>query len=306
MKREIIQIDEEKCNGCGVCIPNCHEGALQIIDGKAMLVSELMCDGLGACIGHCPEGALTIEEKEAEAYDEVKVMAQMISKGKNIVTAHLKHLKEHGELEYLKQGVGYLTANKDKANFEFMDVINEVHNTPTGGKSGNNPKPLKPIVTPVMNHHGGGGCPGSQAREFTRTNPVAANTNDMPSALTQWPVQMHLINPAASYFQNADLLIAADCVAFSLGNFHSKFLQGKKLAIACPKLDSNKEIYLEKMVRLIDDSKVNTVTVMIMEVPCCGGLLQLVMNAISRANRKVPVKAITVGIQGEILSDEWM
>jgi hypothetical protein len=117
---------------------------------------------------------------------------------------------------------------------------------------------------------------------------------------------MHLINPMASYFQGADLLVAADCVAFSLGNFHSKFLQGKKLVIACPKLDSNKEVYLDKLVHLINDSKVNTVTVMIMEVPCCGGLLQLVMNASEHATRKVPIKAITVGIQGEVLSEEWM
>jgi NAD-dependent dihydropyrimidine dehydrogenase PreA subunit len=306
MKREIIQIDEEKCNGCGVCVPNCHEGALQIIDGKAILVSELMCDGLGACIGHCPEGALTIEEKEAEAYDEIKVMETMIGKGKNVVTAHLKHLKEHGEVEFLKQGVGFLTQNKDKATFDIMSVINEVHNTPLGGNGANQAQQIKPIITPVMHHHGGGGCPGSQAREFVKSNNVPVSTADSPSALTQWPVQMHLINPMASYFQGADLLIAADCVAFSLGNFHSKYLQGKKLAIACPKLDSNKEIYLEKMIRLIDDSKVNTITVMIMEVPCCGGLLQLIMNATERANRKVPVKAITVGIQGDILSEEWI
>ncbi|HEY4786778.1 MAG TPA: 4Fe-4S ferredoxin, partial [Bacteroidales bacterium] len=133
-----------------------------------------------------------------------------------------------------------------------------------------------------------------------------ASTQDSPSALTQWPVQMHLINPVASYFQGSDLLMAADCVAYSLGNFHSQFLQGKKLAIACPKLDSNKEIYLDKVIRLINDAKVNTITVMIMEVPCCGGLLNLVLNAAEAATRKVPVKAITVGIQGEILSEEWM
>jgi NAD-dependent dihydropyrimidine dehydrogenase PreA subunit len=306
MKREIIKIDEEKCNGCGVCIPNCHEGALQVIDGKVVLVSELMCDGLGACIGHCPEGALTIEEREAEAYDEVRVMAEMIDKGKNVVTAHLKHLKEHSEIEYLKQGVGFLTQNKDKIKFDIMSVINEVHNTPMGGKSESHPQNIKPIITPVMQNHVGGGCPGSQAREFSRNNAPSVQTGDVPSALTQWPVQMHLINPMAAYFQGADLLVAADCVAFSLGNFHSKFLQGKKLAIACPKLDSNKEIYMEKMIRLIDDSKVNTVTVMIMEVPCCGGLLQMVVNATQRASRKVPVKAVTVGIQGDILSEDWV
>jgi NAD-dependent dihydropyrimidine dehydrogenase PreA subunit len=305
MKREIIRIDDEKCNGCGVCIPNCHEGALKVIDGKAVLVSDLMCDGLGACIGHCPEGALTIEEREAETYDEIAVIRDMIGKGKNVITAHLKHLKEHGETEYLKQGVGYLMENKDKLNFNIMEVTSEVHNTPMGNNADKGTQQFKPIVTPVMHGHGGG-CPGSQARDFAKSNTSVSDNNDIPSALTQWPVQMHLINPMASSFSGSDLLVAADCVAFSLGNFHSRFLQGKKLAIACPKLDSNKEIYLEKMIRLIDDAKVNTISVMIMEVPCCGGLLQLVMNAAKQANRKVPVKAITVGIQGEILAEDWV
>lgn len=303
MKREIIQIDDDKCNGCGNCIPNCHEGALQIIDGKAVLVSELMCDGLGACIGHCPEGALTIEEREAEAYDEVQVVKEMMHKGKNVITAHLKHLKEHGETTYLKQGLEHLVQHKSALNFDLMEVVEEVHHTmPQGNKAKANPTIM---AAPVMQPHGGG-CPGSQARSFAPVT-QAPNANDnAPSALTQWPVQMHLINPMAAYFQGADLLIAADCVAFSLGNFHSKFLQGKKLAIACPKLDSNKEIYQQKITTLIDNARVNTITVMIMEVPCCGGLLQLAINAAQQANRKVPVKAITVGIQGDILAEDWV
>ncbi|MDP4209118.1 MAG: 4Fe-4S binding protein [Bacteroidota bacterium] len=302
MKREIVKIDDEKCTGCGECVPNCHEGALQIIDGKAVLVSELMCDGLGACLGHCPEGALEIELREADAYDEVKVMAEMLPKGKNVVIAHLKHLKEHGEFAFLKQGVGYLTQNQDKALFDIKEVIDVVHHTPAGGTS----QP-KVVVQPVAAHyHGGGGCPGSQSRSFVRTAEPVVSSQEAPSALTQWPVQMHLINPMASFFQGANLLVAADCVAFSLGNFHSKFLQDKKLAIACPKLDSSKEIYLDKLITMIDNAKVNTITVMIMEVPCCGGLLQLVMKAVQSASRKVPVKAITVGIQGDILSEDWV
>lgn len=302
MKREIVQIDEDKCNGCGNCIPNCHEGALQIIDGKAVLVSELMCDGLGACLGHCPEGALTIEEREAEAYNEVEVIKEMMNKGKNVIAAHLKHLKEHGETSYLKQGVEYLVQHKSALNFDLMEVIDEVHHiTPKGSQPKPNPQA---IAAPAMHHHGGG-CPGSQARSFAPVQQAASST-DTPSALTQWPVQMHLINPMAAYFQGADLLVAADCVAFSLGNFHSKFLQGKKLAIACPKLDSNKEIYQQKITTLIDNARVNTITVMIMEVPCCGGLLQLVTNAAQQANRKVPIKAVTVGIQGDILAEDWV
>jgi MinD superfamily P-loop ATPase containing an inserted ferredoxin domain len=303
MKRAIIKIDDEKCNGCGACVPNCHEGALQIIDGKAVLISDLMCDGLGACLGHCPEGALEVIEREAEPYDEIKVMADMLPKGKNVVTAHLKHLKEHGEFTFLKQGVAYLKENGAKVNFDIQEVIDAVHHSPAGAHA----QPASPKPAPVaMAAHHGGGCPGSQSKSFSQAAPVVSASQEIPSALTQWPVQMHLINPMASYFQGADLLVAADCVAFSLGNFHSKYLQGRKLAIACPKLDSNKDIYLEKMIRMIDDAKVNTITVMIMEVPCCGGLLNLVLNATESASRKVPVKAITVGVQGEILAEEWM
>jgi NAD-dependent dihydropyrimidine dehydrogenase PreA subunit len=303
MKRAIIKIDDNKCNGCGACVPNCHEGALQIIDGKAVLISDLMCDGLGACLGHCPEGALDIIEREAEPYDEVRVMKDMMTKGKNVVTAHLKHLKEHGEFEYLKQGATFLKENSESATFDIQEVIDMVHHTPAGSKEHHNiPKPIPTIVS----HHHGSGCPGSQSRSFAQAPVASVPSQEAPSALTQWPVQMHLINPLASHFTGADLLLAADCVAFSLGNFHSKYLQGKKLAIACPKLDSNKDVYLDKMIRLIDEAKVNTVTVMILEVPCCGGLLNLVLNAGQSASRKVPVKAITVGIQGEILSEEWM
>jgi NAD-dependent dihydropyrimidine dehydrogenase PreA subunit len=304
MKREIVKIDEDKCNGCGSCIPNCHEGALQIIDEKAVLVSELMCDGLGACLGHCPEGALQIEMREAEPYDEIKVMDEMIRKGKNVVTAHLKHLKEHNEFGYLKQGVAYLAQNQDKADFDIKEVMNEVHHSISGDLKQKQMTQQTSGFAVMQNH--GGGCPGSQSHSFEKQMPVETSGPEVQSALTQWPVQMHLINPMATYFQGADLLVAADCVAFALGNFHSKFLQGKKLVIACPKLDSNKEAYLEKLIRLVDDAKVNTITVMIMEVPCCGGLLQLVMNATQSTNRKVPVKAITVSIQGAILSEEWM
>jgi len=301
MKRAIIKIDDDKCNGCGSCVPNCREGALQIIDGKAVLISDLMCDGLGACLGHCQEGALEIIEREAEPYDEIKVMIDMIPKGKNVVVAHLKHLKEHNEFEYLKQGVGYLRANK--ISFNVQEVIDIVHSSPAGKTSQPTPKQVQ-VPIPIVHNHGGG-CPGSQSRSFAQATASTISSKEISSALTQWPVQMHLINPMASYFQGSDLLIAADCVAFSLGNFHGRYLQGKKLAIACPKLDSNKDIYLEKMIRLIDDAKVNTITVMIMEVPCCGGLLQLVLNAAQSAARKVPVKAITVGIQGDILTEEW-
>ena len=235
MKRDILKINEELCNGCGQCVPNCHEGALQIIDGKVRLVSELMCDGLGACIGHCPEGAITIESREAKPYNETSVM--------------------------------------------------------------------KPQPQP---HHDGDGCPGSRAMVIAK--PIQTHNDmptDQPSELRQWPVQMHLVNPNAPYFRGADLLLAADCVAFSMGDFHSKFLKGKSLAIACPKLDQGTDSYIEKLTAMIDIAEVNTITVMTMEVPCCGGLLQMVRTALSNASRKVPVKKMIVGINGKVLQEEW-
>jgi hypothetical protein len=135
---------------------------------------------------------------------------------------------------------------------------------------------------------------------------MATNTSEVPSALTQWPVQMHLINSAASYFQGADLLVAADCASFAYGNFHNDFIKGKKVVIACPKLDQGKDIYIQKLVRLINEAKVNTITTVIMEVPYCGGLSQMVQTAAQMATRKVPVKEVVIGIKGTILSEEWV
>jgi NAD-dependent dihydropyrimidine dehydrogenase PreA subunit len=294
MKRDILKIDDDLCNGCGECVPNCHEGALQVIDGKVRLVSELMCDGLGACIGHCPTGAITIETREAEPYNETRVIEQMKDKGKNTVIAHLKHLKDHGETGFLQEGVSWLKQHESELKFNLAEVVSEVHN--------HGHKPINQI-----HNHAGGGCPGSRERVIERNSPVAeVITADQPSELKQWPVQMHLINPAASYFRETDLLLAADCVAFSMGNFHKKYLKGRSLAIACPKLDHGSDIYVEKITSLIDNAKINTITVMMMEVPCCGGLMQMVKSAQSRATRKVPVKGIIVGINGEILKEEWV
>lgn len=307
MKRDILKIDEDLCNGCGLCVPNCHEGALQVIDGKVRLVSELMCDGLGACIGHCPEGAITIETREAEPYNETRVMEQMKDKGKNTVIAHLKHMKDHGETGFLQEGVAYLKEHRAELNFDLDEVISVVHNH---GKAAASPQPSH-----IHNHahghshgHEGGGCPGSKAMVIGKPGAVTngAPAGDQPSELRQWPVQMHLINPNASYFQGSDLLIAADCVAFSMGAFHSKHLKGKSLAIACPKLDHGSDIYVQKITALVDTAKVNTITVMMMEVPCCGGLLQMVKSALSQASRKVPVKMMIVGIAGEVLKEEWV
>lgn len=308
MKRDILKIDEELCNGCGQCVPNCHEGALQVIDGKVRLVSELMCDGLGACIGHCPEGAITIEKREAEPYDEVKVMEQMKNKGKNTIIAHLKHLKEHGETGYLKEGVAYLLSQKESLSFNLDDVLSEVHNH---GKKISGPSAV--VIQPQHSHsqshshsHSSSGCPGSRAIVIEREDSTAIKSEGTVSALRQWPVQMHLINPGASYFRNSDLLVAADCVAYSTGGFHDRFLKGRSLVIACPKLDHGLDIYVEKLKALIETALVNTITVMIMEVPCCGGLLQMVKNAAASASRKVPVKLMIVSVSGDIIREEWV
>ena len=287
MIREMVKIDEDLCNGCGACVPGCHEGALQIIDGKARLISEYMCDGLGACIGHCPEGAITIEKREAEPYDEVKVMETMVEKGANTVIAHMKHLKEHNEGDLLKQAVSYLQGHQDELSFNAQQVIAEVH--------------LHGSAKPVAH-----ACPGSKPASFAPIGIVDDSQGEAKSELQHWPVQMHLINPMAPYFQNADVVIAADCVAFSMGNFHQKILKGKSLAIACPKLDTGHESYVNKIRAMIDDAKVNTLTVVIMQVPCCGGLLQMVRMAASEASRKVPIKSIVISTQGETLKEEWV
>ncbi|MBI5541839.1 MAG: 4Fe-4S binding protein [Bacteroidia bacterium] len=282
MKRKIVKIDEELCNGCSLCIPNCQEGALQIIDGKVRLISDLFCDGLGACLGHCPEGAISIEEREAEPYDERKVMEIISKQGENTMIAHLNHLKDHGEIEYYNQALEYLKENNISINLK------------TESK---------------MENHSQCGCPGSKTMSFDTKpdgNTVETNVGSQKSELRQWPVQMHLVNPMAPYFKDSDLLLAADCVPFSMGNFHSTHLKGRSLAIACPKLDANQDVYIDKLVKMIDESKINTITVMIMEVPCCGGLLRMAQIALEKATRKVPVKSIVVSLQGEIIQESWM
>lgn len=284
MLRDMIEIDLDKCNGCGVCVPGCPEGALQVIDGKVRLVSDLLCDGLGACIKECPVDALKVTKKEAQPYDEKKVMENIVKAGVNTLKAHLKHLDDHGETKFLNQAFDYL-----------KEIGMEV------------PK-YKEEKKMHSHNHGGGGCPGSRTLDFSADTGHTSNdynTGKQPSELRQWPVQLHLVSPNAPYFQKKDLLLAADCVAFSMGNFHRDYLKGKGLAIACPKLDEGMEIYVEKLTSMIDDAQVNTITVMIMEVPCCGGLLGAAKQAASKAKRKIPVKSIVVGLKGDILSEEW-
>jgi NAD-dependent dihydropyrimidine dehydrogenase PreA subunit len=288
MKRQIIKIDEDLCNGCELCVSGCHEGALQMVDGKARLISELYCDGLGACIGDCPVGAITIEEREAEPYDEIQVIDRMLDKGEATIKAHLKHLQDHKEYDYVKQGIARLKEKGVEIDLGFLEPQ----------KSNSDSEKIQ--------FHGGGGCPGSMARAFASDQPQKTNEGDMPSQLQQWPVQLHLINPGAQMFQGKDLLLAADCAPFAMNNFHGKLLSGKMLAIACPKLDSGKEVYIEKLVALIDERKLNTLSVAVMEVPCCNGLLQIAQMAVAQSQRKIPIKKIVISIEGQIIKEDWI
>ncbi|OGJ89911.1 MAG: 4Fe-4S ferredoxin [Candidatus Raymondbacteria bacterium RifOxyA12_full_50_37] len=286
MKRSIITIDQDKCTGCGLCIPNCPEGAIQMIDGKARLISDLFCDGLGACLGHCPEGAITTEVREAEPYDERKVMENIVKQGDNTIKAHLEHLKSHGQTEFYNIAIAVLKGK----------------NIPIPGE-----KKEKPMAH--AHEHATGGCPGSRAMDLSRDEHAPAAGDEegkRPSQLSHWPVQLHLIAPMSPHFKGRDVVLSADCVAYAMGDFHKDFLKGKALAIACPKLDEGQEVYSEKITALIDEAQINTLTVMIMEVPCCRGLLGLAQEAASKAKRKIPIKAVVVGIKGDIKSEAWV
>jgi NAD-dependent dihydropyrimidine dehydrogenase PreA subunit len=247
MIRKIVTIDAEKCNGCGLCVPACAEGAIKIVAGKALLSADNLCDGLGACLGECPQDAIQIIEREADEFDEIAVD---------------QHLKTIGR-EPVK------------------------HHQPAG--------------TPAPPQHHGGGCPGSRAMTFAPSQNTAAagETAARPSQLAQWPVQLHLVPTSAPYFQNADLLIAADCAPFAYGDFHKDFLAGKALVIGCPKLDDN-NFYLQKLTELFRVSAIKSITVVRMEVPCCGGIVMAARQALAASGKDIPFQEVTIGIRGEI------
>jgi NAD-dependent dihydropyrimidine dehydrogenase PreA subunit len=235
MRRSIIRIDEDKCDGCGQCVLACAEGALQIVDGKARLVKESYCDGLGACLGECPRGAITVEQRDAEPFDADAV-------------------KQH-------------QARRDDA----------------------------PAELPC-------GCPGSMARRLDppRGRPAEAPAGLATSQLTNWPVQLRLVPPAAPYLQDADLLICADCVPFALPDFHRKLLAGNVVLVGCPKLD-DAAAYVDKLAVLLAGNAVRSITVAHMEVPCCGGLVAIVEAALAKSGRAdLEMRDLTVTIGGEV------
>jgi hypothetical protein len=235
-------------------------------------------------------------------------METIVPKGRNTIIAHLEHLRDHNETELLREAVSYIKAKNidmsepgisesHKHQQESFTNLQEVFNRKKQADAGC-----------------GGGCPGSKPIDFkidmekvneAEAPPVAAFASSTlaPSELRQWPVQLHLLNPQATYFKNADVVLAADCAAFAMGNFHDKFLKGKSLAIACPKLDSNKESYVEKLSSMIADSKINTLTVVMMEVPCCGGLMQMAKIALQNSGREIPLNKAIIGVKGEVLTE---
>jgi ferredoxin len=279
MKRKIIHIDHDICNGCGQCLPNCPEGALQLIDHKARLVSDLFCDGLGACIGTCPLGAIHVEEREAEPYDERRGMANIATQGANVIRAHLEHLEAHNETVYLEQAREFLREQGLPLPEGKKAAGQELH-----------------------------GCPGSQTQdrrgqEATPPPPAPAAAAAQPSAseLRTWPVQLQLLNPQASFFDHADLLIAADCVPFAHASFHQDFVKGKVPIIFCPKLDHSGEEYLEKLAAILTLHPVRALHVVHMEVPCCSGTTALARQALARSGKDIPLHDYTISIQGRLL-----
>jgi NAD-dependent dihydropyrimidine dehydrogenase PreA subunit len=307
MKRKIISIDEKKCTGCGQCIPDCPEGALQIIEGKARLVSDLFCDGLGACMGTCPEGAISVIEREAEAYDENAVMATIVPQGAAVIKAHLEHLLRHGQNALYNTAIEYLIGNT---------IAIPDHNTtafPQTPARNGKPVPKQPVPGNAAGtcpsgpdaHHPFASCPGSAARSIPRGDGSGGKSHQPTGGLTsselrQWPVQLKLLNSQAPYFDNADLLIAADCVPIAYAGFHAEFLKGRIVIIFCPKLDSDIDGYVTKLAEIFSRHPIKSITVVHMEVPCCSGVRYVVDKALEQSGKKIPVTDKTITIEGGI------
>ncbi len=243
--RKIIQIDEELCNGCGLCVPDCAEGSLKIINGKAKLMADKLCDGLGACLGSCPTGALKIIEREADDFDEEAVK------------------------EYLENEKGIKKASVNA-----------------------------------------GGCPSAKLHTFNTIQPQspcqsankpAAFNSGESSALSHWPVQIRLVPAHAPFLQNAELLIAADCTAVAVRNFQQKYLNNKKVMMGCPKFD-DADGYVQKFADILRQCNLKSITILIMEVPCCSAMNVILKKAIELAGVGVPVEQITISLQGEEIS----
>jgi ferredoxin len=263
MKRKIIQIERDLCDGCGLCTTACAEGALVLDEEKkAVLVKEIYCDGLGACLDVCPTGALKIMEREGEGYDAGAAYAHVLKTRGQEAARHVHGIAETGASG--EPAVGAAARQK----------------------------------VPFL-----GSCPGSAACEIPEESGEGRSGRGMAAAseLRQWPIQLHLISPSAPYFQESDLLVAADCTAFALGSFHPDLLRGKRLVIACPKLDETAG-YVEKLADLIRQNNLRSLTVAVMTVPCCSGLYRLVEEAVERSRVKIAVHRKVVHINGQLVA----
>lgn len=265
MIRKIIKIDEEKCNGCALCIPECKEGAIQIIDGKARLISDLFCDGLGACLGHCPEGAIIIEEREAEPYDEIKVL-QKIYLMPAVLRAHMQHLTDHNDTVHYNEAVEFL---------ESMNVKN----------------PLEKITLGIYGQKHGAlssaassSCPGSSVIMLDGNSGDDDESSERESELRQWPIQLHLVSPSAPYFRNSKLVIMSTCGPVASANVHNNYIKGNSIVLACPKLDYT-EPYRNKLAAIFEQAGTKEALVVIMEVPCCKGLTKMAVDAAMLSGR---------------------
>ncbi len=242
MKRKIVLIDEEKCNGCGLCVPNCAEGAIQMVDGKARLIAENLCDGLGACLGECPEGAIAIIEREADAFDEHAVERRLREIGREPAPAH--------------------------------------------------------------GHHGGGFvCPSARVVTTDRAAGAGAPAGEVGSELTHWPVKLQLVPPTAPFFRGRELVVAADCAPVAFGDFHRRFLRGAAVVIQCPKF-GEQGFVLDKLAGIMAEGGITGVTVVRMEVPCCGGLSWAVQKALQQSGRRdLPLREVVVGVRGDVVAE---
>ena len=268
MIRKIIHIDEEKCNGCGLCATACHEGAIDMVDGKAKLVRENYCDGLGDCLPGCPTGAITFEEREAPAYDDIAVKKTQEESRKAAMTMTIEEIMK---IEEENERRKLMTAK--------MKEEGDMHHT----------------------HEG---CPGSRSMQFHREESCDAKVQTLTSAkpvsrLAQWPCQIKLVPTQAPFFDGAKLLIAADCTAYAYANMHEEFMKGRTTVIGCPKLDDID--YSEKLTEIIANNDIKEVTIVRMEVPCCGGLEQAAKNALQASGKFIPWQVVTISRDGRIL-----
>ena len=277
MVRRVIHIDQEKCNGCGICANACHEGAIGIVEGKAQLLRDDYCDGLGDCLPTCPTGAITFVEREAAAYDEAAVKAHM---------------------ERRKQEQAATQASDTHSS-----AVQEA--SASTGCPGSRARQIVHEEAPVFT-----GCPGSRSQQISHVEEAeqaaqneAAAPCSMQSQLTNWPVQIKLAPVRAPYFDQARLLIAADCTAYAYANFHQEFLKGKVALIGCPKLDDVD--YSEKLTEIIRSNDIQSVTIVRMEVPCCGGLQHAAMTALQNSGKFIPWQVVTISIDGKILDQAF-